>query len=299
MKQTLSLLLVILSLNVFALKPQKEYNVRPENYALIYKDLNIITDDGLKIKTWFFPAQDSIPKDEWYKAAKHPVKKEYKIKYDLPRPTIILCDGDAGNMTYQLPFAKELVGYGYNVVTFDWRGFGESDSWQTNEDLLVYPEYLLDYNAVINEVAKQNEVDKQRIGLFGFSTGAYLSFATFYKQPELKAFAGRGLLTDLKSAVGSIKQVIPDKKIIIPEDYPENLMPINIASKIDRPCFLVVGELDKRTPVSMSITIFNLLKGEKQLWVVNNATHGGATGPEFIDFKKFMTQLRTFYDLNL
>ncbi|GEM_PF-1163103 len=48
MKQTLSILLVILSLNVFALKPQKEYNVRPENYALIYKDLNVITNDGLK-----------------------------------------------------------------------------------------------------------------------------------------------------------------------------------------------------------------------------------------------------------
>jgi dipeptidyl aminopeptidase/acylaminoacyl peptidase len=148
-------------------------------------------------------------------------------------------------------------------------------------------------------VTKQTEVDKQRIGLFGFSTGAYLSFAAFYKQPQIKAFVGRGLLTDLKSAVDSIKQVTPDKKIIIPEDYPENLMPINIAAKIDRPCFLVVGESDKRTPASMSITIFNLLKGEKQLWVVNNATHGGATGPEFIDFKKFMLQLRTFYDLNL
>jgi pimeloyl-ACP methyl ester carboxylesterase len=299
MKQTLSILLVILSLNVFALKPQKEYSVRPENYALIYKDLNVITDDGLKIKTWFFPAQDSIRKDEWHKAAKNPVKKEYKTKYDFPRPTIIICDGDAGNMMYLIQFAKELVAYGYNVVTFDWRGFGESDLWETNEDFLVYPEYLLDYKAVISEVIKQDEVDKDRIGLFGFSTGAYLSFATFYKQSEIKAFAGRGLLTDLKSAVDSIKQVTPNKKIIIPDNYPENLMPINIASKIDRPCFLIVGELDKRTPASMSMTIFNMLKGEKQLWVVNNATHGGATGPEFIDFKRFMTQLKTFYDLNL
>lgn len=299
MKRTVSILLVILSLNVLAIKPQKEYGIRPENYALIYKDLNVVTDDGLKIKTWFFPAQDSITKDEWYKAANNPVRKEYTTKYDLPKPTIVICDGDAGNMMYLIQFAKELVGFGYNVVTFDWRGFGESDSWETNEDFLVYPEYLLDYKAVISEVSKQDEVDKDRIGLFGFSTGAYLSFATFYKQPEIKAFVGRGLLTDLKSAVDSIKQVIPDKRIIIPEDYPENLMPINIASRIDRPCFLVVGELDNRTPPSMSITIFNNLKGEKQLWVVNNATHGGATGPEFIDFKKFMTQLRTFYDLNL
>jgi len=299
MKQTLTLLLGIISLTVFALKPQKEYSVRPENYALIYKDLNVITDDGLKIKTWFFPAQEFIPKETVLDYYKNPRLRPYQVLDSVPKPTIIICDGDAGNMMYLISFAKELVGYGYNVVTFDWRGFGESDSWETDEDLLVYSEYLSDYKAVIREVIKQDEVDKDRIGLYGFSTGAYLSFATFYNQPEIKAFVGRGLLTDLKSAVDSIKQVIPDKTIIIPDDYPENLMPINIASKIDRPCFLVVGELDKRTPVSMSTTIFKMLEGEKQLWVVKDATHGGATGPEFIDFKKFMSQLRTFYDLNL
>ena len=184
-------------------------------------------------------------------------------------------------------------------MTFDWRGFGESDDWNTNEDYLVYPEYLLDYDAVVNEVEKQEEVDKARIGLYGYSTGAYLSFATFYKKPEIKAFVGRGLLTDLETAVDSIKRVTPDRTIIIPNNYPSELMPLKIAPKIDRPCFLIVGEFDKRTPVSMSLTIFGKLKGEKQLWVVDNATHGGATGPDFINFKRYMTQLRNFYDLNL
>ncbi len=298
MKQLFTIILMIASLNVLALKPEKKYIVTPEQYGLIYKDLNVVTKDGLKIKAWFFPAQDSISEQEWNSAFNNPVKKEYKLKYNTPRPTIIVCDGDSQNMAYLIQYAKELVGYGYNVVTFDWRGFGESDNWGTNEDYLVYPEYLLDYDAVIDAVLNQKEVDTAKIGLYGFSTGAYLSFDTFYKRPEIKAFAGRGLMTDFKTAVENIKRVV-NHKIIIPVDYPESLMPVNIASKIDRPCFLIVGELDRRTPVSMSVEIFNKLKGEKQIWVVDNATHGGATGPDFQDFKKFMTQLRTFYDLNL
>ncbi len=276
-----------------------EYDVRPENYALIYKDLNVVTDDSIKIKAWFFPAQDSIKKDDWYNAWENPIKKEYSVKFDSPRPTIIVCNGDANNMMYLIQYAKELVGFGYNVVTFDWRGFGESGDWETNEDNLVYAEYLIDYSAVVDEVLKQEEVDKNRIGVYGFSTGAYLSFATFYQRPEIKVFSGRALLTDLQSAVKNIKKITPERDFIIPDNYPQELMPINIAPKIDRPCFLIVGEFDKRTPVSMNIEIINALQGEKQLWIVNDATHGGATCPDFIDFKKFMVQLRTFYDLNL
>ena len=292
-------LIIIATINTFGLKPEREYRLRPENYALIYKELKVITDDGLKIKTWFYPAQDSVSNEDWEKAWKNPVRKEYKLKYNQPRPTILICNGDAGNMYLLIQYAKELVTQGYNVVTFDWRGFGESDNWETDEDQLVYFEYLTDYNAVLDEVLKQDEVDGKRIGLYGFSTGAYLSFAIFSQRIETKAYVGRALLTNFESSVKLLKQKRPERNIIIPENYPLDLLPERIAGKIEKPSFLIVGELDDITPVSMSLEIFNLLKGEKQLWVVKNATHGGAKGPDFIDFKKFMLQLKTFYDTNL
>ena len=298
-KLFLILIAVFTSIHSFALKPERTYRIRPENYALIYKDLNVVTSDGLKIKTWFFPAQDSIPTQEFESAIEKPVNKEYKLKYQGKRPTIILCNGDAGNMFYQIQYAKYLVAQGYNVVTFDWRGFGESDDWNTREDYLVYTEYLSDYNSVINEVIKQSEVDSNRIGVYGYSTGAYLSFAIFLQRNEIKSFAGRGLMTSFEDFIKLRSQIQPEKKIICPQDYPNDLMPRNIAPKIEKPVFLIVGENDERTPVWMSNEIFNLLKGEKQLWVVNEATHGGATGPDFKDFDKFLYQLKTFFDLNL
>jgi len=62
---------------------------------------------------------------------------------------------------------------------------------------------------------------------------------------------------------------------------------------------LIVGELDDITPPSMSMELFELLKGDKQLWIVKGATHGGAEGPDFLDFDKFIIQLKNFFDLNL
>ena len=298
-KLTFICILAIAIINAYGLKPEKEYKLRPENYALIYKELNVKTKDGLKIKTWFFPAQDSISNDEWDKALKSPIRKDYKLKYNCPKPTIIICNGDSQNMYILIQYAKELVTYGYNVVTFDWRGFGESDNWETNVDQLFYTEYLSDYNAVLDETLKQKEVDINRIGLYGFSTGAYLSFAIFSQRTETKAFVGRALLTNFETTVNLLKQKRPDRNFITPKDYPIELIPETIAKKIEKPSFLIVGELDDITPEWMSAELFKSLKCEKQMWVVKNATHGGARGPDFINFNKFMLQLRTFYDVNL
>ena len=102
-------LMTIATINSLGLKPEREYRLRPENYALIYKELNVITYDGLKIKTWFFPAQDSVLDNEWENAWKNPVRKEYKLKSNAQRPTIIICNGDAGNMYLLIQYAKELV----------------------------------------------------------------------------------------------------------------------------------------------------------------------------------------------
>jgi hypothetical protein len=48
----------------FAIKPDRVYRITPENLGLIYRDLNVTTSDGLKIKTWFYPAQPALSEKE-------------------------------------------------------------------------------------------------------------------------------------------------------------------------------------------------------------------------------------------
>lgn len=261
-----------MGLQSFAIKPNRVYQIYPENLGLIYRDLNVTTSDGLKIKTWFYPAQPALSEKEINEAWNNPVKKPYVAPYSKNRQTIIIANGDAGNMSYQqVHFALNFTSKGYNVVTFDWRGFGESSEWEINNDYLVYSEFLLDYDAVIKEVLKQNEeVDTNRIAVFGWSTGAYLSMAAASKYENIKAFVGIGLITSFDDVLPLLKQLQThkDRNLIVPDDYPKELLPVNLAANYNKSTFLIVGEKDNRTPVWMSKKIYSLLPSKKELWIV-------------------------------
>lgn len=299
---SLCLLIVFFSLPSFAIKPDRVYRITPENLGLIYRDLNVTTSDGLKIKTWFYPAQPALSEKEINEAWNNPVKKPYVAPYSKNRPTIIIANGDAGNMSYQqVHFALNFTSKGYNVVTFDWRGFGESSEWEINNDYLVYSEFLLDYDAVIKEVLKQNEeVDTNRIAVFGWSTGAYLSMAAASKYENIKAFVGIGLITSFDDVLPLLKQLQThkDRNLIVPDDYPKELLPVNLAANYNKSTFLIVGEKDNRTPVWMSKKIYSLLPSKKELWIVEGAEHGGQNGP-IKDFDLFNKRFIEFLDKNL
>lgn len=270
---------LLLGLSYFqasAIIPNRTYRFYPEKIGLIYKDLNVTTLDGLKIKTWFFPAQNMPSQKELSRTWENPVKKPYKVIDNKKRPTIIICNGDGGNMSYQqLHFAQFFTDKGYNVVTFDWRGFGESSKWPMDTDYLVYTEFLTDYDAVIKQTLRQSEVDTSKLAVFGWSTGAYLSMAASSKHENIKCFVGIGLMTSFKEAFPIINALPKNKnrQLKAPNDYPQYLQPIFLAPSFNKASFLIVGELDDRAPVWMSQKIYNALPGKKELWIFKGAGH--------------------------
>lgn len=69
MKQTIKKIIfcaltILVSLQSFAIKPDRVYRFYPEKLCLIYKDIDVTTVDGIKIKTWFFPAQPTPSEKE-------------------------------------------------------------------------------------------------------------------------------------------------------------------------------------------------------------------------------------------
>ncbi len=283
MKYRLKIIIFTLMLGTFcsqalAIIPDRTYRLYPESLGLIYKDLNVTTTDGLKIKTWFFPAQNKPSETALNSAWANSVKKTYRLIDNNKRPTVIICNGDAGNMSYQqLIFVQAFTNKGYNVVTFDWRGFGESSEWKMNADYLAYTELLTDYDAVIKQVLQQNEVDTSKMAVFGWSTGAYLSMAASAKYENIKCFVGIGLMTSFEEVLPIINNLPKNKninrKVIAPADYPKNLQPIYLAPTYKKSTLLIVGELDDRSPAWMSEKIYKALPGKKELWVIKGAGH--------------------------
>lgn len=301
-KLFLAISLLIISIDSFAIIPDTVYIRKPEQLGLMYKELNVVTNDGYKIATWFFPTQEPLLDSDFISLGKN--KRDYKPLHDTPQPTIIICNGDAGNMSYlQLHLAQSLTTMGFNVVTFDWRGFGISSSFPMNKNYLCYTEMLEDYRAVIEIVTQQPEVKSKATTVMGWSTEAYLSMITAYNNKNVNALIGRSLATDFKDFI-PLAMKVRHKTIdqfIIPSDFPADQMPIHIANKFDKPIFLINGENDMRTPVWMSEKILSLLPENTPyyLMVVKNAAHGGMEDPIVIDFENFINNVTEFLKKHL
>ena len=304
MKSFVILLIALFSRigNCHAIIPDTVYIRKPESMGLIYKNLEVITNDGYKIETWFFPAQSPLSEGELRDLNGN--RRTYETQDETKRPTIIVCNGDAGNMSYfQLYLAKSWTSRGFNVVTFDWRGFGKSSPFAMDRNYLCYTEMLEDYRAVVRTTSEQEEVLNGAIAVVGWSTGAYLSMITAYTDDLVNAFVGRSLPTDFDDFIPLVMKYKNKTRneLLVPEDFPTELMPVHIAPEFGKPLFLIVGENDFRTPVWMSRKIIESVPGTtpKELMIVENAAHGGKEDPILIAFDDFIKRTSDFLMANL
>ena len=256
---------------------------------MIYKELDVTTKDGYKIETWFYPAQD-VPAENAGQNEMLP----YKTMDDSRRSTLIICNGDAGNMSYQqISLACLYAANGINVVTFDWRGFGESSEFEMNPDYLCYTEMLTDFDAVIKAVSKEKVVDRKKIYLMGWSTGAYLAMIAAHNNRLVKGCLLSGTPSSFEDAIPHLVKVHPkgktEKNLLVPDDFPRGQMPALVAPKFSKDILLVVGSEDNRTPQWMSEKIYNALPAgiNKKLSVYDGAGHGGTEFPFFVDWGRW------------
>lgn len=82
--------------------PFPEIEATPEALDMKFEDLMLRTEDGVNINAWYVPAE----------------------KADL---TILFCHGNAGNLSNRLDSIKVFHELGFNVLIFDYRGYGRSE----------------------------------------------------------------------------------------------------------------------------------------------------------------------------
>lgn len=99
-----------------------------------------------------------------------------------PAPTIVICHGYRTNRTHMRPVATLGYKYGYNILLFDFRGHGESESVPTSGGHTE----TRDLEAAINVVRQQPETLPGKIIIHGFSMGASVALLTD-PQPDVAA----------------------------------------------------------------------------------------------------------------
>ena len=152
-----------------ALNPSREYARRPDLFDIQYEEARIRTDDGYELNTWIMQPTTSVRKTT----------------------TVLLVGSDAGNMADLLPYAHQLLTEGYPVVSFDYRGFGDSSEFAVDTNYLYHREFITDFVTVLEGV--QTTYAPDRIGVMAFSMGTLIAAAGYARQP-FDVFIAEGLV---------------------------------------------------------------------------------------------------------
>jgi hypothetical protein len=127
-----------------------------------YRDVAFRSGDGLKLTGWYRPTANGA--------------------------TVLLVHGGNGDRQGPARHARMLVRHGYGVLLYDARGRGHSEGspnsfgWEWREDVAGALAFL----------KAQPEVDPQRIGGLGLSTGADVLVETAPDRPDLRAVVADG-----------------------------------------------------------------------------------------------------------
>jgi alpha-beta hydrolase superfamily lysophospholipase len=121
---------------------------------------------------------------------------------------------DAGNMSFIIWEAKALRDRGIHVVTFDYRGFGESSDFAVNHNHLFYHEFAVDLDLVIKDVRARYPENK--IGLLALSMGTYVSLL---RKEHIDFMVGDGFYFDPHAVISRIR-LAHGKETIVPAHAP-------------------------------------------------------------------------------
>lgn len=110
------------------------------------------------------------------------------------KPVIILCHGFCGIREILLPaFAEAFTQAGFAAITFDYRGFGDSDG---ERGRLVPAMQIDNILSVVEWARKQPELDAARIGLWGTSFGGCHVFAAAAQDLQIKCIVSQMAFAD-------------------------------------------------------------------------------------------------------
>jgi alpha/beta superfamily hydrolase len=219
-------LFLLNAVTAFCIHPSRKYTMLPNDLQLRYTSKFITTPDSAKLKAWFIPAADSIKKNV----------------------SVIIAGQDAGNMSAQLLLAEALVKKGFDVVTFDYRGFGESSNFKIDSSYLYYSEFITDLISVVRNV--KTSFPKNKTCILARSMGSIITSIALMEE-RVDYVVGDGYiksLTDTKKRIENYRKI----SVKLPED---SMRFSNTLSGINAKMLIFAGKQDWVTTVDDALQI--------------------------------------------
>ena len=149
---------LLVTAQALALNPSRTYKQRPDKFNMKYTEVKVPTNDGeATLNVWDFPAKTKTTK------------------------LVLIAHSGEGNMADYLRRVDALTNT-FNVVAFDYRGFGESSEFEIDNNMYIYPHFQDDMATMIDYCRKQHVA---QFSLYGWGIGAGLALGVGYGRPEV------------------------------------------------------------------------------------------------------------------
>lgn len=199
-KTTLALMgiFLLVQTGAFALKPSATYSILPDKYGMKYKEESVQTKDGAMLNTWFF---------------ENPKKTTN---------TVVISGSGDGNMADNLELINQFLSMGWNVMSYDYRGYGKSSKFDIDANMFIYPHFITDLNAVLDFLRKSRAITK--FDLYGTGIGAGLSIGVGESRNETRKVIADGPWISLEG-MRAIYKAKERRAVDMPLGFDKNIEP--------------------------------------------------------------------------
>jgi pimeloyl-ACP methyl ester carboxylesterase len=208
----------------------------PDQAGLEYGDLALETDDGERLHGWWIASQtDSLGH-------------------------LLLCHGNAGNVSDRVLHAALLTAAGFDVLLFDYRGYGRSSGRPSERGTYE------DAHAALTCLLEQPGVDPRRVFYLGESLGGAIALELAFARPP----AGLVLL----SAFTSVRELARLHYPFLPAALVPNAYPnVDRIHRLRAPLLVLHGDQDDIVPISQGKALFDAAPTPKHMHVFAGCGH--------------------------
>jgi uncharacterized protein len=221
----------------------------PQSAGLECSDLPIETDDGERLGAWWIDARTQ------------------------PLGHVLLCHGNGGNIGDRVLHAELLSAAGFDVLLFDYRGYGQSTGNPTEEGT------YRDARAALASMLRQPGVDPAHVLYLGESLGGAVALELALEHPP----AGLVLLSSF-TGVRELSRVhypfIP--AALVPDAYPS----LSRIARLRAPLLVLHGERDEIVPLPHAGALLAAAPEPKRMRVFSGLGHNdllAGAGPELAE----------------
>jgi pimeloyl-ACP methyl ester carboxylesterase len=225
-------------------QPQAIVEVTPTDFSLAHEEIWLPVQNGDRVEQIH----------GWWLAATQP-----------HAPVLLFLHGNSSNIGANLTQAVRFQQMGFSVLTFDYRGYGQSKGKfpheaQMYQDAQVAWQYL----------AQERRISTQQIFIYGHSMGGAVAIELALHHPEAAGLIVESSFTSLQETIEQTTNyhIFPIQWLLT-----ERFDSIAKVPQLQVPVLFIHGTADTRVPFSMSEKLFTATATPKQLYLVPEAGH--------------------------